>query len=110
MSDDVSDAVKNFIAALPPLLSIPKACEVRGCSRAHLYDLLAQGRARAVKDGKRTRVVTESLLADMAALPVAEIRPTARLLSRLAAKATAATVAPRRRGRSRKRGEAEAPA
>ena len=92
----LSPHLAELLRTLPPQLPVPKACEVRQCSRAHIYDLLGMGRVRGVKDGRSLRIDTESLLADMAGLPAAEIKPSARLQSRLSA-CTAAENAPHRR-------------
>jgi hypothetical protein len=107
MSDNVFDKGKSFLALLPPFLPIPRACEVRQCCRSRLYELIGEGRIRAVKDGKSLRVVTESLLADMASLPAANIKPPAKVPTELTTPKPSAA-GESRRGRSLKRAEAEA--
>ena len=42
---------QNLVAALPPFLSIPRACEVGGFGRTHLYDIVGRGEVVAVKSG-----------------------------------------------------------
>jgi excisionase family DNA binding protein len=43
------------------LCSIPSAARQIGLSRSRVYELLAEGRVRAVKDGRRRLVVVASL-------------------------------------------------
>jgi excisionase family DNA binding protein len=53
---------------------IPDACLISGLSRSELYRCLADGRIRAVKSGKRTLILVDSLRAHIASLPVATFR------------------------------------
>lgn len=43
------------------LCSIPNAARQIGLSRSRVYELLAEGRVRAVKDGRRRLIVVASL-------------------------------------------------
>jgi excisionase family DNA binding protein len=46
----------------PRVLSIQNGMEyLGGCSRAHLYHLLGTGKIRALKDGRKTLLIVESL-------------------------------------------------
>ena len=69
-------------AAVPPSL--------RGAQllAGNLYDLLAQAGARAVKDGRKLQVTTQSLLYDIASLPPANIGAGNRRTDRRAARRT----------------------
>ncbi|MCQ4162655.1 helix-turn-helix domain-containing protein [Roseomonas sp. GC11] len=55
-------------------LSIPAAVAATGLSRSEVYRRLARGELRAVKLGKRTLILAESLRAFLHALPAAEFR------------------------------------
>jgi len=70
---------------LPPQLPIDWACELRPCSKAYMYDRIGLKHVAAVNNGRHLRIITASLLSDMVNLPAADIKPTARLQSRLAA-------------------------
>jgi hypothetical protein len=63
--------------ALPPFMSIRETCRFTGFSRSKVYEKLGRKAYCAVKDGKKTLVSTESVIADMQSLPAANIRPTA---------------------------------
>lgn len=63
-----------------------------------MYDRIGLKHVAAVNDGRNLRIITASLLTDMASLPEANINPTARLQKRLAARDNAS----RRHGRQRK--------
>jgi excisionase family DNA binding protein len=53
---------KQTNLASPVLLcSIPAAARQIGLSRSRVYELLAEGRVRAVKDGRRRLIVVSSL-------------------------------------------------
>lgn len=52
----------------PILISVTEAASAIGCCRATLYKLLAQGRLRAVKEGRRTLIPVTSLKAYARAL------------------------------------------
>jgi excisionase family DNA binding protein len=53
----------------PPLLcSIPSAARQIALSRSRIYELIAEGRIKAVKDGRRRLIVQSSLYAFVASL------------------------------------------
>jgi excisionase family DNA binding protein len=54
---------------------VKQACVVGGFGRSTLYDIVGQGLVRAVKLGSKTLIDTASLLAYLAGLPKAKIRP-----------------------------------
>ena len=60
---------------LPPVLRVKEACEVAGIGRSTLYKLIGSGRVRAIKLGSRTLVDSATLLACLASLPPAPIKP-----------------------------------
>jgi len=60
--------------SLPLYCSIPKWCQLSGISRSVVYQMLGDGRLRAVKLGKRTLVDTTAGLAFLNSLPVAVIK------------------------------------
>lgn len=53
---------------------IPTACLIAGWSRSEMYRRLAAGDIRAVKMGKRTLIVMESVRAYISTLPQASFR------------------------------------
>lgn len=55
----------------PLALTIPNAVAASGFSRTELYRQLAAGNIRAVKAGKRTLVLADSLKKHLASLPPA---------------------------------------
>jgi excisionase family DNA binding protein len=55
-------------------LPVADATRVSGLSRSTLYRLLATGEVKAIKVGRRTLIVAETLRAYLAAAPVAVIR------------------------------------
>lgn len=59
-------------------LTIPNAIAASGYSRTKLYELLAAGNIRAVKAGKRTLVLADSLKKHLASLPPATFATTQR--------------------------------
>jgi hypothetical protein len=75
MSETTGYNADDFVRSLPPLITIQKACEVRQCHPSHMYVLAGKRRIRLVKDGKKTYVDTASLIADIMALPEADISP-----------------------------------
>jgi hypothetical protein len=91
----------ELLRTLPPQLPLDWACELRQCSKAYMYDRIGLKHVAAVNDGRNLRIITASLLTDMASLPAANIKPTARLQSRLAALGNAS----RRYVRPRKQAE-----
>lgn len=58
----------------PITLSISEACKVSGISRSELYRRLASGQVCAVKSGRTTLILMESLRAHLARLPAATFR------------------------------------
>ncbi len=62
----------------PPVMGMSDgAAYLGGRSESTVRDLLAQGKIRAVRDGKRRLLVTESLDEYLAALPPADdVKPT----------------------------------
>jgi hypothetical protein len=62
------------VETLPPYLSIPQAAKIRNCNPSHIYTLLGRKRFRAVKDGRKLLIETQSFLDDMASLKQAEIK------------------------------------
>lgn len=54
---------------LPLMVSVSDAPKVFGVSRSHIYRIAEQGQIDLVKMGRRTMVVTESMLAYINALP-----------------------------------------
>jgi hypothetical protein len=63
------------IMPLPPYLTVKRTIEFTGNCRAKIYQKIAAGRYRAVKDGAKTLVETQSVLDDIASLPPAQIGP-----------------------------------
>ena len=58
----------------PLATSIPNACAVTGFSRSVLYRLLASQQISAVKSGRRTLILMDSLRQYLASLPTATFR------------------------------------
>jgi excisionase family DNA binding protein len=58
----------------PVHLSVKDACARHNCSRSNLYVLIGQNKIRAVKNGRRTLIVTSTLDDHFAALPPARIK------------------------------------
>lgn len=48
---------------------IPDAAKISGQSRTRIYNLLSEGKLRAVKSGKRTLILAASLREYVASLP-----------------------------------------
>jgi hypothetical protein len=86
---EITAIIDKYVDGLPPLVSVRPAAEIHGSSPDHIYRLAGRGRVRFLKDGRRTKVDTASLLADMANLPEAKIAMNARDRQR-AAKSEAA--------------------
>lgn len=61
--------IPDAAPSTPLYASIAKTCEVSGLSRSRIYELIAAGRISAVKDGARTLVSINSVLAFLRALP-----------------------------------------
>jgi excisionase family DNA binding protein len=57
----------------PATLPIPAAVAYSGIGRTLLYELVARGCIRAVKAGRRTLLVTETIDRYLASLPDAQI-------------------------------------
>jgi hypothetical protein len=62
----------------PILVSIPQAAVIIGKCRRGIYELIATEQLQAVKDGRSTRVVFESLKQYAASLPAAKFRASRR--------------------------------
>lgn len=61
--------------AVEPLAApIPAACLIAGISRTELYRALGRGDIKAVKMGRRTLILMDSLRAYLASLPPATFR------------------------------------
>ncbi len=59
-------------ANLPPTLPVPKPGEtLLGLTRPNIYRKLAAGDIKAIKDGRRTLLVTASIIAYLESLPQA---------------------------------------
>jgi excisionase family DNA binding protein len=58
----------------PIHLSVRDACARHNLSRSALYILIGQGKIAAVKNGRRTLIVTRTLDDHFAALPPAKIK------------------------------------
>ena len=56
------------------LLTIAETANAIGAGRTRIYNLIAEGRLRAVKLGTSTRIVAESVAELVAALPSASIK------------------------------------
>ncbi|MDZ4692255.1 helix-turn-helix domain-containing protein [Terricaulis sp.] len=54
---------------MPRLYTVKQFCAAYGMGRTRLYDLIAQGKIEAVKDGPKTLIPTESAEAWAASLP-----------------------------------------
>jgi predicted DNA-binding transcriptional regulator AlpA len=57
----------------PITVTITETTRLTGKSRASVYEAIARGQLRAVKDGARTLVTFESIKARQASLPAAKI-------------------------------------
>ena len=58
----------------PIATPIPEASHISGLSRSEIYRRLASGDIRAVKSGRRTLILIDSLKAHLAKLPAASFR------------------------------------
>ena len=58
----------------PITVTITETARLTGKSRASIYEAIARGQLRAVKDGARTLVTFESIKARQASLPTAKIK------------------------------------
>jgi excisionase family DNA binding protein len=54
---------------LPRLLSIPQTCHLLGVGRSSLYQMMASGRVRSVKIGRRRLIPREAIDEFVANLP-----------------------------------------
>jgi hypothetical protein len=59
----------------PLIVRIPQTSQYIGRCTATVYDLISQGRLRAVKSDARTLVTMDSIKEYVASLPAAEIKP-----------------------------------
>jgi hypothetical protein len=59
----------------PAYVTIEQWQRLSGDSRSTTYEKLGDGRLRAVKDGKRTKIDAQHGLAQLRSLPPARIRP-----------------------------------
>lgn len=59
----------------PVTLTLPGATAYSGLSRRELYRLLRRGDIAAIKHGKRTLIVADTLRAYLASRPAARFRP-----------------------------------
>jgi len=62
-------------ALRPRVCSIDDAAVYIGRSRAFVYDLMASGRVRSLKDGKRNLPLVEDLDKHLDSLPLAVVKP-----------------------------------
>jgi hypothetical protein len=69
---DLPEDLEKLARELPPFMSVNKTMDVAQCCRATLYKRLHQGRYAAVKDGRKTKIITSTVIRDMASLPAAE--------------------------------------
>jgi excisionase family DNA binding protein len=60
------------------LMSFKAGCAKAGYGRSKMYDLIAEGRITAYKDGHQTKIDEDSLDAHMAALPRLVLKPSKR--------------------------------
>ena len=67
----------DFSQPLPIAATISNVTRQTGISRSEIYRLLARGKLRAVKSGRSTLVLMESVVAHLANLPEATFRPPA---------------------------------
>ena len=58
----------------PITATIPNTSQISGLSRSEIYRRLAAGDLRAVKNGKRTLILVDSLRKYLASLPLAVFR------------------------------------
>ncbi len=59
----------------PIHVTIPVGCQITGDSRTSMYDAIKSGDVEAVKSGRRTLLVFESLKRRCAQRPRAELKP-----------------------------------
>jgi excisionase family DNA binding protein len=59
---------------IPVASGIAKASSLFGFSRSEIYRLLSAGKIRAVKSGRSTLIITESVIAYISTLPAATFR------------------------------------
>jgi hypothetical protein len=58
----------------PLLLTLPDYQRMSGDGRTTVYNKIADGRLKAVKDGRRTKIIYESARQHLEGLPPAEVR------------------------------------
>jgi hypothetical protein len=71
---------KFFVSAeadgIEPLaVTIPRTSQITGESRSRVYELIGEGVYEAIKSGRRTLIVYESIKRRIASLPRANIKP-----------------------------------
>lgn len=103
-------ALQMRLDALPSLVSVQRAADEIDCHRTEVYKFIALGLVRAVKVGRSTKVLTDSLFGMIADLPRADIHLSAREAARQTARQSREASPPTRRGRPRSRALATAPA
>jgi hypothetical protein len=67
-------AGRSFASIEPIAYTIRGAVTVSGFSRSRIYEMIARGELKARKDGRKTLVLAESLVACIQALP--PLKPT----------------------------------
>jgi excisionase family DNA binding protein len=77
---------EEFLESLPPFLPIgPRtdksvvrgvttACDMVGCGKTKMYDLISKGCVKAVKMGRFTKIDTASLLDFLSKLPEVQVK------------------------------------
>jgi hypothetical protein len=67
---DLPPDLEELRQKLPPLVSVRRGMEITDVrSTSTFYKRIREGRYIALRDGSRTKIVTSSLLNDMAAMP-----------------------------------------
>lgn len=69
-------------AGFPAYATIERWCDLSGIGRRVTYDMLAEGKLRAIKNGRRTLIDVVHALAYLASLPPAQVRPQHRRVHR----------------------------
>jgi excisionase family DNA binding protein len=73
MPDQRPDVVQSQVTQVELVtIAIPEACRIAGISRSQLYRWLAAGTIQAMKSGRRTLIVVDSLRRHIASLPPAK--------------------------------------
>jgi excisionase family DNA binding protein len=71
----IENTAGNGVSLSPILVTIPQAAAMIGRGKTFIYGAISDGRIKAVKSGKRTLIVVESLRAYAASLPAVKIKP-----------------------------------